>query len=117
MHGRAYKQYIFLSYNTSAFSAIRSDENPFRCQCGKEKNKAYGFNILHLYWSFLCEIMAVKGLRYCLCSRMKCYRITHEEYVPASLSNSCSLFVVVSSQNFNFGMMYNVTLLHAASWF
>ena len=38
------------------------------------------------------------------------YRITHEEYVPASLSNSCSLFVVVSSQNFNFGMMYNVTL-------
>ena len=38
------------------------------------------------------------------------YRITHEEYFPASLLNSCSLFVVVSSQDFNFGMMYDLTL-------
>ena len=38
------------------------------------------------------------------------YRVTHEEYVPASLANSCSLFVVVSSQDFNCGMMYDLTL-------
>ena len=34
------KQYIFRSYDTSTFSTMRSDENPFTCQCGNEDKKA-----------------------------------------------------------------------------
>ena len=34
------QMYIFCSYNTSAFSAMRFDENPFKCQCEKDDEKA-----------------------------------------------------------------------------
>ena len=40
MHGRTCKQYIFQSCNTSTFNAMKSDENPFTCQCKKEDKKA-----------------------------------------------------------------------------
>ena len=40
MHGRGYKQYVFRSYNTSTFSAMRFDESPFTCQWEKEDKKA-----------------------------------------------------------------------------
>ena len=33
MHARAFKQYIFLSYNTSTFNAMRFDENPLTHRC------------------------------------------------------------------------------------
>jgi len=39
MHGGACKKYIFRSYNTSTFSVMPFDENPFTRQCGKEKRK------------------------------------------------------------------------------
>ena len=38
MHGRACKQYIFRSYNTYTFNAMRFDENPLTGQCEKEDN-------------------------------------------------------------------------------
>ena len=66
------KQHIFRSYNTSTVSAMYFDENPFTCQCEKEKEKAEGFQISHFYWSFSSDIMAVKGfclllLLFCCC--------------------------------------------------
>ena len=39
MHGRASKQYIFRSYNTSTVNVVRFDENPFTCQCEKEETR------------------------------------------------------------------------------
>ena len=62
MHGRAYKQYIFRSYDTSTFNAMRFDENSFKCQCEKEDKEACRFQILHFRWSFSTDIMTVKGL-------------------------------------------------------
>jgi len=62
MQGRTSKQSIFRSRNTPAFSAMRFDENPFTCYCVKEKKRASGFEILHLYLSFSSDIVAVKGL-------------------------------------------------------
>ena len=63
MHGRACKQSIFRSYNTSIFSAMRLDEDPFTCQRKKKEDKnADGFQISHFYGSFSNDIMAVKGL-------------------------------------------------------
>ena len=61
MHGRACKQYIFRSYNTSIFNSA-FDEDPFTCQCEKEDKKAEGFEILHFYGSFSNGSMAVKEL-------------------------------------------------------
>ena len=57
------KQYIFRSYNPSAFKAMRFDNNSFICQCEKENRKDYGFQISHYYWSFSSEIIAMKGLK------------------------------------------------------
>ena len=65
MHGHAYKQYIFRSYNTSTFGAMRFDENPFKCQCKKKKRQKglrRAFPILHFHLSFWSAVMAVKGL-------------------------------------------------------
>ena len=62
MHGCAWKQYIFRSFNTSTFNAVTFDENPFTRQCEKEDKNAKGFQILQFYWLFLSNIMAVKGL-------------------------------------------------------
>ena len=53
---------IFFGPVTSNFSAVRFDESPFTCQCEKENKKAEGFKILHFYWPFSSDIMAVKGL-------------------------------------------------------
>ena len=64
MHGRAYKEYIFRSYNTSTFNALLFNINPFTRQCGKEGKKAWGFEILHFYWWFSSDMMTVKGLRF-----------------------------------------------------
>ena len=40
MHGCVFRQYIFLSCNTSIFSAMHLDKNPFTCQCESEEKKA-----------------------------------------------------------------------------
>ena len=37
------------------------DESPFTCQ--REKRNKLRFKISHFYWSFLSDIMAVKGLK------------------------------------------------------
>ena len=63
MQGRACEQYIFWSYNATTFNAMHFDEDPFTCQCEKEDKKAYGLQILHFYWSFSSDLMAVKGLK------------------------------------------------------
>ena len=47
---------------TPTSSAMRFHENPVTCQCEKENKKADGFHIWHLYWSFLSDTAAVKGL-------------------------------------------------------
>ena len=41
MHGPACTQYIFQSYYTSSFNAMRFDGAPFTCQCENENEKAY----------------------------------------------------------------------------
>ena len=50
---------------TSTFNAVCFDENPFTCQCGKEDRNSTGIQMLHFYWSFSSDIMAVTGLRAC----------------------------------------------------
>ena len=62
MYGRAYKQCIFQSYNTSTFNAVPFDENPFTRHSEKEDKKAEGFQISHFYWSLSNDILAVRGL-------------------------------------------------------
>ena len=54
--------YIFRSYNTSTFNAMRLDKNTLKCQYIKEDKKAERFQISHFYWSFSNDSMAVKGL-------------------------------------------------------
>ena len=39
-----------------------SIKNYFTCQCETEGRNCYGFQILHFYWSFSSDTMAVKGL-------------------------------------------------------
>ena len=73
MFGHACKQYIFRSCNTSTFSAVRLDENPFTCQCEKESKTAPGFQILHFYWSFSRDFRAVKRLK---CQAVVCSDLT-----------------------------------------
>ena len=41
---------------------MRFDENLLQSQCEKENKKAERFQILHFYWLFSSDIMAVKGL-------------------------------------------------------
>ena len=53
---------IFSGPITSVLNAMRFDENPFACLCGKEDKKTEGFQISHFYGSFSSDIMAVKGL-------------------------------------------------------
>ena len=53
---------FFRSFNLSTFNAVRFDDNPLTCQSEKEDKKAEGFQILHCYWSFSSDILAVKGL-------------------------------------------------------
>ena len=43
MHGHACKQYIFRSYSTSTFSAMRFYENSFTCQSEKDGKRLKGF--------------------------------------------------------------------------
>ena len=62
MHGRACKQCIYRSYNTSTFNAMRLDKTPLTCQCETEDKKAEEFQISLFYWSFSHDIVAVKGL-------------------------------------------------------
>ena len=62
MQVRACKQYIFHSYNTSTFSAVRLDVNPFTCLCQKRKQKNLRVQISHFQSSFSSDIVAVKGL-------------------------------------------------------
>jgi len=61
MHGRGCKQHIFRSHDIY-FQCMCFDEDPFTCQCKKEDRNSKGFHILHFYWSFSSDIMAVKGL-------------------------------------------------------
>ena len=81
MQRRSCKQYIVRSYNTSTFSAVRFDENPFTYQCEKEDKKAKGFQISLFYWSFSNNIMAVKGLK-----------TTNESAKSETLKPFCLLF-------------------------
>ena len=62
MHGCACERYIFWSYDTSTFTAMRSDEKPFTCQCEKENKKGLRVSDFTFYWSFSSDVMAVKGL-------------------------------------------------------
>ena len=62
MHGGACKQSIFRSCNTSTFNAMCFDENPFTCQCEKEKKRLKGFKFRTVIGRFQSDIMAVKGL-------------------------------------------------------
>ena len=62
MHGRASKQDIFRSCDTSTFNATRLDERPFTCRCEKSHKKAEGFQISHFHWPFSSDIKVVKGL-------------------------------------------------------
>ena len=39
MHRHAYKQYMFWSYSTSTFTAMRFDENPFTSKKKKKKRR------------------------------------------------------------------------------
>ena len=39
------------------------DKNRFPCLCEKESKKAYGFQILHFYWSFLGD-MTMKRVKF-----------------------------------------------------
>ena len=43
MHGRAYKQYISRSYNTSTFKAVRFDGDPYTCPCENKTKRLKGF--------------------------------------------------------------------------
>ena len=62
MHGRAYKQYIFRSYDASTFSAMRFDENPLTWQCETRRQKRLkGFRFGSFVGRF-SDIKAVKGL-------------------------------------------------------
>ena len=61
MHGRGCKQHIFRSYDIY-FQCMCFDADPFTCQCKKEDRNSKGFHILHFYWSFSSDIVAVKGL-------------------------------------------------------
>ena len=78
------KHVIFRSCNTSTFSVMRLDENPFTCQCEKEDKRAYSlswcftsteagwpvrdglglqFQILHIYVLFSDGVMEMKGFK------------------------------------------------------
>ena len=54
MYGRACKQYIFLSCNTSVFNAMPFDGDPFTCQCEKEdtQKRLKGFKFRTLMGRF-----------------------------------------------------------------
>ena len=52
MHGRACKQYIFRSYNTSTFSAVPFDESPFTWQCQKETKMLKSFKFRNFIGCF-----------------------------------------------------------------
>ena len=41
---------------------MRFNGDLFTCQCENEDKKVKGLQILHFYWSFSSDIMAVKGL-------------------------------------------------------
>ena len=66
LHGHSCRQSISRSFNTSTFNAKRFYENPFTCRCEKENKKGLRVKILHFYWSFSSDILAVKGLIVCL---------------------------------------------------
>ena len=57
MHGRAWEQYIFRSYNTYTFNAVCFDQTYFTCRCEKENKKAETDN-----WSLVSEIALTTGL-------------------------------------------------------
>ena len=63
MQRRALQTVSFQSYNTSTFNAMRFDETPLTCQCENGDKKVSKLQILHFYWSFSSDVMAVKGLR------------------------------------------------------
>ena len=50
MRGRACKPYIFRSYNTSTFSAMRLDKNPFTRRCEKRMQKGVRVWDFALLW-------------------------------------------------------------------
>ena len=62
MHGRACRQYIFRSYNTSIFKATPFDEILSRADVKKRTEWLTGFKVCIFHWPFSRDIMAVKGL-------------------------------------------------------
>ena len=110
MFGHACKQYIFRSCNTSTFSAVRLDENPFTCQCEKESKMAPGFQISHFYWSFSRDFRAVKQLK---CQAVVCSNLT--EFIHMIIlvwllrtADSVSNFLSVKTMH----MIFLVRLVH-----
>ena len=62
MHRCAYKKCIFHSYNIY-FECFVFRWKSFHMTSVKNKDRnSDGFQILHFYWSFSSDIMAVKGL-------------------------------------------------------
>ena len=62
MHECTYKQYIFRSYNSSTFNAVRFDESPFTWQSEKDDKKAKGFKFCACIGRFQ---VTAKGLNMC----------------------------------------------------
>ena len=62
MHGRAYKLYIFRSYDIYFQCCVSMKIFSHDSAGGKEDRNSEGFQILHFYWSFSSVILAVKGL-------------------------------------------------------
>jgi len=52
MHGRACKQFVFRSSDTSTFNAMSFDENPFTGQCEKEDKMLKGFKFRNFIGCF-----------------------------------------------------------------
>ena len=87
------KHHVYLL--TSTFIAMTFDENPFTCQYEKEDKNAEGFQISQFYWSFLNDIMAVKGLivvpaHACVHALNSCFSNLHS--LPVKLLNRATLY-------------------------
>ena len=87
MHGCTFRQYIFRSCDTSAYNAVRFDENHFTCECKKKNRIAERFQISHCWWSFSSNIMAAKGLNLHL--RGNKNRLQQRELIATAVENFC----------------------------
>jgi len=73
MHGHACKQYIFWSYNTSTFSAVRFDKASFTCQCETEDKRVS--NLARL-WAIFKQHPGSEGVKLIHSGSTKTYLYT-----------------------------------------